>query len=132
VVGASIASVLATTAVAAGMAPREVTFTAVIAVVLLLRARTHSDPPRRAGLTAAGVLTVAVGVAAVAVALPSQAYVVSVLAAAAAVSCVVRVTVTPMVARTLDVVEYLALAAVVPLACWVGGIYEMVRGMTLI
>jgi hypothetical protein len=43
-----------------------------------------------------------------------------------------RPTVTPMVVRTVEVVEYLALAAVVPLACWVGGIYGLARGMSLI
>ena len=36
-------------------------------------------------------------------------------------------TVSPVVRRAVEVVEYLALAAVVPLACWVVGLYGLVR-----
>jgi hypothetical protein len=34
-------------------------------------------------------------------------------------------------ARVVEVLEYAALVAVVPLACWVGGVYAMVRGVSL-
>jgi hypothetical protein len=40
-------------------------------------------------------------------------------------------TVNPLVRRTVEVSEYLALAAVVPLACWVGGLYGLIRGVSL-
>ena len=53
-------------------------------------------------------------------------------AGAAALGCVVRPTVSPIALRVVEVVEYLALAAVVPLACWVGGIYGWAREMNLI
>jgi hypothetical protein len=33
--------------------------------------------------------------------------------------------------RALEMLEYTALVAVVPLACWVGGVYAMVRGTSL-
>ncbi|WP_158019630.1 type VII secretion integral membrane protein EccD [Mycolicibacterium rhodesiae] len=135
VMGASIASFLGTATVAAGSALSDITFAAVLALVLLLRARTHVDSQRRVSLASAGVLTAVTGLIAVALAAPAQAHVVSVLAAtagAAVVSCSMRPTVTPMVVRTVEVVEYLALAAVVPLACWVGGIYGLARGMSLI
>ena len=30
-----------------------------------------------------------------------------------------------------EVLEYLALTAVVPLACWAGGLYDLIRGLSL-
>jgi hypothetical protein len=38
---------------------------------------------------------------------------------------------SPVVRRGIEVVDYLALAAVVPLACWVGGLFGFVRGLSL-
>jgi hypothetical protein len=35
------------------------------------------------------------------------------------------------VRRSVEVVEYLSLAAVLPLACWVVGLYGLVRGLSL-
>ena len=135
VVGASIAAALGAAAVAAGSEIPDLTFTAVVALVLLLRARTHEDSHRRVALAATAALTATAGFSAAAVALPAQAPVVSVLAATvggAALSCLVRPTVSPILVRTVEVVEYLALAAVLPLAFWVGGIYAFARGMNVI
>ena len=135
VVGASTAAALGAATVAAGLKLRDVAFTVVVALVLVLRARTHADKSRRVGLAGAATLAATAGFAAVAVAIPAQAHVVSVLAAtvgAAALSCLAKPTVGPILVRTAEIVEYLALAAVMPLACWVGGVYESVRGMNLI
>jgi hypothetical protein len=33
--------------------------------------------------------------------------------------------------RAVELLEYATLVAVVPLACWVGGVYAMVRGTPL-
>jgi hypothetical protein len=33
--------------------------------------------------------------------------------------------------RAVEVLEYAALVAVVPLACWIAGVYAMVRGVSL-
>jgi hypothetical protein len=35
------------------------------------------------------------------------------------------------VRRAIELLEYLALAAVMPLACWVVGLYGLARGMSL-
>ena len=62
---------------------------------------------------------------------PEHAHWVSLLAAAAgspALSPLFGLTVSPVVRRAVEIVEYLALAAVVPMACWVGGLYGLVRG----
>jgi len=141
VVGSSIGAALGATAVAIGeirdaeSALRGTTFAAIVALVLLLRVRTHVDSIRRIGLAAAAVLTVAAAFAAAVISYPAQAHVMSALAATAgatALGYVVRPTVSPIALRIVEVIEYLALAAVVPLACWVGGIYGWAREMNLI
>jgi hypothetical protein len=50
---------------------------------------------------------------------------------AAALGCLLGLTVNPLFVRAVEVVEYLALAAALPMACWVGGVYELVRGSSL-
>ncbi len=37
----------------------------------------------------------------------------------------------PSWSRTADIAEYLLIAAVVPLACWVAGIYQVVRSLSI-
>jgi type VII secretion integral membrane protein EccD len=141
VVGASIAAAVGAASVAtwgirdAGPTLRGIAFTAVVALVLLLRARTYIDPCRRIGLASAAVLAATAGFAAAVVSAPAQAHVISALAAvagAATLGLVIRPTVSPVVSRTVEVVEYLAIAAVVPIACWVGGIYGLAREVNLI
>jgi type VII secretion integral membrane protein EccD len=141
VVGSSIAAALGAASVAAGeirdVGPtlRNIAFSAVVALVLLLRARTHIDPSRRIGLAAAAVSTATAGFAAAAASCPTYAYVISALAAAAgaaALGFLLRPTVSPVVTRIVEVVEYLAIAAVVPIACWVGGIYGWARDVNLL
>jgi type VII secretion integral membrane protein EccD len=109
-------------------------FTAVIGLVLLLRARTHSDMPRRIALTAGGMISVAAGFAVTIVSAPAQAHWMTVLAAATGTSALgwlFGLTVSPVVRRAIELLEYLALAAVMPLACWVVGLYGLVRGLSL-
>ena len=140
VCGASMAASLGAASVAlgqirdAGSALRDTTFTAVIALILLLRVRTHADAIRRIGLAMSATFVAAAGFVAAAVSAPGQAHLISALAAAAgaaALACLVGLTMSPIAARAIEVLEYLALAAVVPLACWVGGIYGLARGLNL-
>ena len=141
VVGSSIAAALGTVAVAAaegrdpGSTVRGTAFIVIVALVLLLRVRTHVDATRRSGLAAAAVLSAIASFVSAVTAAPTHAHVVSALAAiigAAALGCIVRPTVSPIVLRTVEIVEYVALAAVIPMACWVGGIYGWARGMNLV
>ena len=53
-------------------------------------------------------------------------------AGAAALGSLLGLTVSPVVPRTVEIIDYLAIAAVVPMACWVGGLYGFVRGMNLL
>ena len=101
----------------------------------MLRARTHMDVRRRTALIAGGMTATAAGVALVVVSAPAQAnWICLLLVSSVALSALggqLVATVNPLARRAVDVVEYLALAAVVPLACWVGGLYDLVRGLSL-
>ena len=106
-------------------------FTALLAVLLLLRIRTHADPVRRLVLLAAGL---GCGAACVRIALESSPQYLgaagAVLVAAGLVSVRVR-RISRQWSRALDRVEYVALAAVVPVAGWAGGLYDVFDGFHL-
>jgi len=107
---------------------------AVVGLVMVLRARTHIDALRRTVLVAGGAAAVVASCAAVVVSAPAQANWICLLSIAVGVSMLgdgFGTTANPLVRRAVEVLEYLALAAVVPLACWVGGVYDLVRGLSL-
>jgi ESX secretion system protein EccD len=109
-------------------------FSAVVGLVLILRARTHSKMPRRVALAAGGMVSVAAGFALIAISAPEQGHWMSLLAAAVGASALgwlFGLTVSPVVHRAIELLECLALAAVLPLACWVVGLYGLARGMSL-
>ncbi len=134
VVGSSAAAALgaASVAIGDGSALRGIVFAAVVALVLVLRMRTHVDPTRRIALAAAAVLAAATGFATAAASAPHHVPVISALATlsgAATLTCLTEPTVSPIVVRAIEVIEYIALAAVVPLACWVAGVFGLARGI---
>jgi len=109
-------------------------FAAVVGLVMVLRARTHIDVRRRIALIAGGLVAIASGVALIVVSAPGQAHWVCVIAIAFGLSALggaFGATVNPLACRAIEVLEYLALAAVMPLACWMGGLYGLVRGLSL-
>jgi hypothetical protein len=102
--------------------------------VLVLRNRTHVDPRRRIALVVGGAAAIAAGCASVVVSAPGQANWVCLVCTAVGVSARgggFRTTMNPVARRAVEVLEYLALAAVVPLACWAGGLYGLIRGLSL-
>lgn len=105
-------------------------FVAVTAAVLVLRTRTHADPARRTALGTGGIFTATACFAIAAGALSGHVHWLSLLAVVAGVAGLTR-PVSPVTQRVVDVTEYLAVAAVVPLACWVAGVYGAVRAMGL-
>jgi type VII secretion integral membrane protein EccD len=110
-------------------------FTAATGLVLVLRSRTHCDSIRRFTLVAGGIATAIAGFGLVVISAPDQAHLSSAVAAglgAAALSGRTGLSVGPVIRRGADIVEYLAIAAVIPIACWVGGLYGVVRGLSLI
>jgi hypothetical protein len=114
--------------------PNDAVFAAVVGLVLVLRARTHIGVRRRIALVVAGTAAMAAGLALVVASAPGQANWVCLLAAASGLSMlggVFGATVNPLARRAVDVLEYVAIATVVPLACWVGGLYGLIRGVSL-
>jgi hypothetical protein len=99
-----------------------------------MRARTHIDMCRRIALIAGGAIAIAAGAVLVVVSTPGQGNWVCLLATAVSLSMLgggFGATMNPLLRRAVEVSEYLALAAVVPLACWVGGLYGFIRGVSL-
>jgi type VII secretion integral membrane protein EccD len=136
VAGCSVGAALGVVLVAVGCRQHDASgaagagFGAVVALVLLLRVRTHTDAPRRWALTVAGMVGISTVFVIVVTTLPNQV----------PWACVMLVTIGlgssrparfAAAGRAFAVLEYAALFAVVPLACWVGGVYAMVRGTQL-
>ena len=111
-----------------------VLFAAVVGLVMVLRARTHVDMHRRVALVAAGMTAMAASCAGLVVYAPGQANWVSLAAIAVGVGVLGHgfgATESVLTRRAVDVFEYGALAVVLPLACWVGGLYGLVRGLSV-
>jgi type VII secretion integral membrane protein EccD len=114
--------------------PAALAFCTVISVALVLRTRSHVDPYRRIALSLAGILCGAVSLGTAAIALPHAAPWVTLfgaLVAAGALTPLLAISVGPTTHRAADIAEYVVLAAIVPLACWIAGIYHLVRDAAL-
>jgi type VII secretion integral membrane protein EccD len=105
-------------------------FAAVVALVLLLRVRTHADAPRRWALTVAGMISMSTVFVIAVTTLPDQVAWASVTLVTIGLGAG-RPPRFAAAGRAFAVVEYATLFAVVPLACWVGGVYATVRGTQL-
>ncbi len=114
-----------------------IAFATVTGAVLLLRARTHRDPARSVPLVICGTAALSAALAAAAAADPRHT---AHIGAASTVLAVVALwlgfvnrsrTVSPVRQRGVELLEYLALAAIVPLACWVCELYGAARGVNL-
>jgi type VII secretion integral membrane protein EccD len=114
--------------------PTGAIFAAIVGLVVVLRARSHVDVLRCTALVVGGMTAVLAAAALTVVSAPGQANWVCALGAAIGLCMAADLpgaTANPLARRAVDVVEYLALAAVVPLACWVGGLYGLIRGLSL-
>jgi type VII secretion integral membrane protein EccD len=140
VVGSSAAAALGAVLVLMGCLragapwPIAAAFTATIGLVLTLRARSHANGHCRTALIACGIISATAAFAIMAVAMPVHANWVGIVAVAAGLGSLAPVagaTVSPVIHRAVDLLEYLALAVVVPLACWVVDLYSVVRGLSL-
>jgi type VII secretion integral membrane protein EccD len=111
--------------------PAGACFTMVVAVALILRVRTHVDARCQAPLFAGGLASASAAFVVVVTASPAHAGVASAVVIAAGLGAVHRPRLGAGAMRVVQTIEYGALAAVVPLAFWVGGVYAMVRGVHL-
>ena len=108
-----------------------------VATVLCLRGRSHHDLVQAATLIAGGLLTALLVVVKVAVFLP-EFRVVAALTLIATTMLVVacglvapKVEFSPVMRRLAELGEYLAVGLIVPLACWIIGVYAFFRGLRL-
>jgi type VII secretion integral membrane protein EccD len=109
--------------------PNALVFSAVVGLVLMLRARTHVDTHRSIALATAGMAAMAADCLAFAISAPAHAHWAGLAALATGVVILGRgfgMTGNVLAHRAVDVLEYAALAAVLPLACWVGDLYVLV------
>ncbi len=110
---------------------------AVTGAVLLLRARRHPDLTKTLTLLVAGTTALSAAYIVVAAAAPSGALwtMAGIAAAVAGALCLgfaaPAVTVSPVARRSVDLLEYVGLIAIVPLACWTGGLFTVARGVRL-
>jgi type VII secretion integral membrane protein EccD len=104
-----------------------IAFTATTAALLLLRA--HSDERRTLVCVISGIVTVGTTLGFAAIGTtghgPWIAGTVAILVAAAACSgsVVPAISASPVARRCIELLECLTLAAMVPLTCWVCGVY---------
>ncbi len=141
VAGWSASTVLGLWAVAVGATPEAVPpavpaiFAADVALLLLLRQRTHVDARRRVMLGAAGLCAMTVAFTLALRAAPELSPWLCVTAVSASVTAVRwgsrSEPPNPVVRQGLQVLEYLTLVAVVPLAAWVTDVYGLVRQLSL-
>jgi type VII secretion integral membrane protein EccD len=112
-------------------------FAAAMAVALIFRACQQHGAARRALVLLSGLISATAAFALVVVSAPKHAFWVCLLAVAlgATALCLTRVSfgsrLSPFARRGVEFVDYLALAAVVPMAAWICGVYGLVRGLSL-
>lgn len=105
------------------------------AAVLMFRGRTYSSAEQAVPLLVGGSAVPVLLSVVTATVVPDSALALFAIAAVTAVAAVVLGTVvplrnfSPLQRRAAEIVDYAAIAAVVPLACWVAGLFSAVRGL---
>jgi type VII secretion integral membrane protein EccD len=123
---------------AGGRALLGIAFATVTGSVLLLRAGSHRDLSRSVPLMVSGTVTLSATFVVAAVAYPVRTpYIAAAsMMLAGAALCLGFITHTmtfsPIGRRSVELLEYLALAAIGPLACWICGLYGAARGLNLL
>lgn len=140
IVGASVAAAVGIAVVGCtSVGSREssfpaVAFAAVVGAALLLRTRTHIGFARCCTLTICGFACLAIAFATMAMVLPRHAHWLGTLSTVAGTAFLLPLFgVTPGLAarRGAELAEYAALATVIPLACWIAGVFDLVRNLAL-
>lgn len=139
VAGFSSAAALGTMLVAVGarhpVTPAAVAFTGAVGAAVALRARSHASGLCRIALTVAGFFATTATFVLVVAWSPVSANWAAGIAVGAGLAALMPGAPTMATGhrapRILDAVEYLALASVVPLACWLAGLFDLARGLSL-
>jgi len=93
----------------------------------VLRARTHVDRARRAALVAGGLFCATSAFAVLSAHSPERVAWAMLVVMTLGLGTLRRSGATPFASRAANLLDYAALAAVVPLACWVIGVYGLAR-----
>ncbi len=141
VIAFSACATLGAIGTAVGMYPTDgprlpgIAFAALTGGVLLLRARSHSDLGISLPLVIFGSVTLSAALVGTDLVYPNRA---AHLAAASIGLAAVALRLgchstrfSPIGRRGIELLEYLCLAAVFPLACWICGLFAAARGLTL-
>ena len=108
-----------------------VAFACAAGLVLTLRARTYVDTCRRVALVGGGLLAGSMALIVVVSNSPALAPWITTALAALGLGTLGHHSLSPLAKRAVDLLDYAALAAVVPLACWVAGGYALARELPL-
>ncbi|PRC41911.1 type VII secretion integral membrane protein EccD [Mycobacterium sp. ITM-2017-0098] len=110
-------------------------FAADLGIILVLRQRSHVDGYRRAWLGATGFGALLIAAVVTVITQPAHGFWICAAAAVASGVWLRRANrpevPNPLVYQGIQIIEYLALAAVIPLAFWVTGLYGLVRELSL-
>lgn len=136
VAGCSAAAALGTAVLAVSSLRRvtvvEVVFASAVGVALLLRSRTYGSGRCRTISAMSGFVSLTTAFALLVTWAPAQGSWAGILAVCAGVAVLWPVTIqSPVAARLADALEYGALAAVAPLACWLTGAFDLIRDLGL-
>jgi hypothetical protein len=137
VAGSVLAVVVGTALVALGCLRAElppiagVAFTCVAGLVVLLRSRTYVGSSCRTMLAIGGLIGATAAFVVVVAAAPHHTYWIAAAVGAVGLGVLRHRRPTAVSSRAVDLIDYAALAAVVPLACWVIGVYALVRDLHL-
>jgi type VII secretion integral membrane protein EccD len=133
--GSSAAAALGATLASAGASPVGALFATVVGLVMTLRAGTHVDLIQSVALILCGTTSIVAAFVWSVDAQPHYAHWIALLAAAlGAASMRLSATgapahISPLVRRCGELIEYVALAAVIPLTCLLSGVFGAVRGL---
>jgi type VII secretion integral membrane protein EccD len=114
-----------------------VAFTGVVSVVLILRASQQPGAVRSTAILMAGLISTTAAFTLTTSSAPKHAAEICLVAVAfgAGALSLTRTDfgsrLSPFARRGIEVVDYVAIAAMVPLACWVGGAFDFVRGLSV-
>jgi type VII secretion integral membrane protein EccD len=131
---AALGTVLVVVDARHAVTPAAVAFTGAVGVALALRARSHASGLCRIALSTAGFVATTTTFVLVVAWSPASANWAAGIAVGAGLAAL---TGAPTMARghraprILDAAEYLALASVTPLACWLAGLFDLARGLNL-
>ncbi|OBI78758.1 type VII secretion integral membrane protein EccD [Mycobacterium sp. E740] len=137
VAGAGLAALVGSVLVGSRVAERSfaaIAFEIAVGAAMLLRARTHIGTVRRTTLTACGFAVLIAGLAAAVAVAPQHGYMFGALACLLATGALIPLlghTPPLLVRRAVELAEYAALAAVIPLGCWITGVFDFVRNSAL-